>query len=60
MRTLFYSIRYLMKGKENSLIRIFSLALGLVVGVVLFSRIAFELSYDTFYPEADRFFLYSF
>lgn len=54
MKQLMYVVRYLLKGRGNSLIKIISLTLGLVVGLVLFSQIAFERSYDNFYPDKDR------
>jgi putative ABC transport system permease protein len=35
-------------------IKIISLTSGLAVALVLFSKVAFEMSYDKFYPDADR------
>ncbi|RHJ83469.1 ABC transporter permease [Parabacteroides sp. AM08-6] len=54
MKQLFYTFRYLIRSRGNNLIKVISLTLGLVVGLVLFSQVAFELSYDNFYPDADR------
>lgn len=54
MRQLKYVIRYLLKGRGSNSIKIISLTLGLTVGLVLFSQIAFEMSYDSFYPGAER------
>lgn len=56
MKQLVYVFRYLLKGHGNSLIKIISLTLGLVVGLVLYTQIAFELSFDNFYPEKERIF----
>ncbi|KAA3702514.1 ABC transporter permease, partial [Bacteroides salyersiae] len=36
------------------LIRVISLSLGLTIGILLFSQIVFELSYENCYPEAER------
>lgn len=54
MKQLNYVVRYLWKGRGNSLIKVISLTLGLVVGLVLYSQIAFEMSYENFYPGKDR------
>lgn len=56
MKQLFYTIRYLLRNREKNMIKIISLTLGLAVGLVLFSQVAFELSFDKFYPDADRIF----
>ncbi|MCC8155366.1 MAG: ABC transporter permease [Tannerellaceae bacterium] len=57
MKQFYYTLRYLLFGKGNSFIKIVSLSLGLLVAIVLFARVAFEMSFDKFYPENDR--LYS-
>jgi putative ABC transport system permease protein len=54
MKQLYYVIRYLLRGKGSNSIKIVSLTLGLVVALVLFSKVAFEASYDKYYPDADR------
>lgn len=54
MKQFYYILRNILNAKTNSLIKIISLTLGLSVAVVLFSKVAFEMSYDKFYPDADR------
>jgi putative ABC transport system permease protein len=54
MKQLYYTFRYLLRGKGSNLIKVISLTLGLVVALVLFSKVAFEVSYDKHYPDADR------
>lgn len=54
MQQMKYVARYLAKGRGSSLIRIVSLTLGLVVGLVLYTQVAFEMSYDDFHPDKDR------
>lgn len=54
MKYIYYVLRNIANSKVNSSIKIVSLTLGLTVAVVLFSKVAFEMSYDTFYPDADR------
>lgn len=41
------------KGRHNE-IKILSLGIGLAMGLVLISKVCFDLSYDNFYPDSDR------
>lgn len=41
------------KGRHNE-IKVLSLGIGLAMGLVLISKVCFDLSYDNFYPDADR------
>ena len=43
-----------MKTKNDILIKVLSLSIGLSVGIVLISKVFFELSYDSFYKDIDR------
>ena len=54
MRQIYYSIRTLLRERGTNIIRIISLSLGLTIGILLFSQIAFELSYEYCYPEPER------
>lgn len=54
MKKLYYTLQYLFNKRSTALIKVISLFAGLLVGIVLFARVAFEQSYDKFYPEADR------
>ena len=54
MRQIYYSIRTLLRERGTNIIRIISLSLGLTIGILLFSQIAFELSYEHCYPEPER------
>ncbi len=54
MKQFNYVWRNIVNSKANSLIKIISLTLGLAVAIVLFSKVAFEMSYDKFYPDAER------
>lgn len=50
MRQIYYTIRTLLRECGSNIIRIISLSLGLTIGILLFSQIAFELSYEKCYP----------
>ncbi|MDF9831449.1 ABC transporter permease [Parabacteroides sp. PF5-6] len=54
MKQFFYALKNLLNGRGNNLIKVVSLTLGLVVALVLFSKVAFEMTFDTAYPDADR------
>ena len=43
-----------MKIKNDILIKVLSLGVGLAVGIVLIAKVFFELSYDSFYRDIDR------
>ena len=54
MRQIYYSIRTLLRERGSNFIRVLSLSLGLTIGILLFSQIVFELSYENCYPDAER------
>ena len=43
-----------MKTKNDILIKVLSLGIGLAVGIVLIAKVFFELSYDSFYNDIER------
>lgn len=54
MRHLYYTIHILLRGRGNNFIKLMSLTLGLLIGILLFSQIAYELNYENFYKEPER------
>lgn len=54
MRQLYYTIKTLLRARSGNLVKLISLTLGLLVGILLFSQIVYELSYDTFYRDHER------
>ena len=54
MRHLYYILQTLLRGRTSSFIKLVSLTLGLTVGVLLFSQIAYELNYERCYPESEK------
>ncbi len=54
MKQFVYTVRYLLANKAGNLVKIVSLTLGLALGLVIFSQVAFERSYEKFYPDAER------
>ena len=53
MRHLYYTLQTLLRGQGGTAEKIISLTLGLAMGVLLFAQIAYELSFDRFYPNPD-------
>ena len=51
MKQLYYVIQTLMHGKNANVIKIVSLGLGLTMSILLFSRVAYEQSFDTCFKE---------
>lgn len=43
-----------MRERGTNIMRVISLSLGLTIGILLFSQIAFELSFEKCYPDAER------
>lgn len=54
MRQIYYTIRTLLRERGSNVIRVISLSLGLTIGILLFSQIAFELNFEQCYPDAER------
>ena len=54
MKNLNYSLRYLLKNRGNSITRLISLALGLVVSLLICSYVGINLSYGRFFTDRER------
>lgn len=52
MYGLTYALKHIVRRKWDSLMKVISLASGIIVGMVLIARIAFDLSYDCWIPDA--------
>ncbi len=50
-RHIYYTLQSLLHKARLNAIKIVSLALGLLMSVFLFARIAFELNFDSFYHD---------
>ncbi len=54
MRQLYYTVLTILRGHGSNVIKVISLTLGLFIGIILFARVSYELSYDTGYKDHDR------
>ena len=54
MKQLYYAIQTILHRRGANITKIISLSLGLTIGILLFSRIALEFSFEQCYPEAER------
>ena len=57
MKQIYYAIQNIIRGKDSTIIKVVSLSLGLFVSIILFARVALELSYDTFYQNPEQLYL---
>ena len=46
MKQIYYAIQSTLHGRGSNVTKVISLSLGLTIGVLLFSQIAFELNYE--------------
>ena len=54
MKNFNYSLRYLLKNRGNSITRLVSLVLGLIVSLLICSYVGINLSYGRFFPDKER------
>ena len=51
MKQLYYVVQTLLHGRNANVIKIVSLGLGLMMSILLFSRVAYENSFDTCFKD---------
>ncbi|MDO4165715.1 MAG: ABC transporter permease [Bacteroides sp.] len=54
MKQIYYVIQTLLRGRGSNLIKVVSLGLGLTMSILLFSRVAYEQSFDTCFKDYDN------
>ena len=54
MRHFYYTIQTLLHERGVNIIKIISMTLGIFVGILLFSCVAFQLSYYNFCPQSEQ------
>ena len=54
MKQLYYVVQTLLHGRNANIIKIVSLGLGLMMSILLFSRVAYEQSFDTCFKEHEN------
>lgn len=57
MRHFYYTIQTLMHDRGTNIIKIASLTLGIFVGILLFSCVAFQLNYYDFCPKPEQLYI---
>ena len=53
MKNLFFALRYSLKSLRGNITRVVSITLGLALGLLAFSFIVFDLSYNSFLPDKE-------
>ena len=56
MKNFTYALRHFLKSGSSNVTRIFSLAIGILVGTTIFSLVTFNLTFDRFIPDRERVF----
>lgn len=54
MKQIYYVIQTLLRGRGSNIIKVISLGLGLTMSILLFSRVAYEQSFDTCFKDNDN------
>ena len=54
MKQIYYVIQTLLRGRGSNIIKVISLGLGLTMSILLFSRVAYEQSFDTCFKDYDN------
>ena len=54
MQSIHYAFKTLLHRCSSNVIKVISIALGITMSVLLFSRVAYEQSFDTCFRENDR------
>lgn len=54
MKQIYYVFQTLLRGRGSNVIKIISLGLGLTMSILLFSRVAYEQSFDTCFKDYDN------
>lgn len=57
MRQIYYNILMLLRGRGNNVTKTISLTLGLLIGILLFACVAFQLSYNHFFRQSEQLYL---
>ena len=51
MKTIYYAIQNIIRGKDSTLIKVVSLSLGLFFSIVMFALVGVQLGFDSFYRD---------
>ena len=51
MKTIYYAIQNIIRGKDSTIIKVVSLSLGLFLSIILFALVTMELNHNSFYQD---------
>ena len=51
MKTIYYAIQNIIRGKDSTLIKVVSLSLGLFFSIIMFAMVGMQLGFDSFYRD---------
>ncbi len=51
MKTIYYAIQNIIRGKDSTIVKVVSLSLGLFFSIVMFALVGMQLGHDSFYHD---------
>ena len=51
MKTIYYAIQNILRGKDSTLIKVISLSLGLFFSIIMFAMVGMQLGFDSYYRD---------
>ena len=51
MKTIYYAIQNIIRGKDSTLIKVVSLSLGLFFSIIMFAMVGMQLGFDSYYRD---------
>ena len=54
MKTIYYALQNIIRGKDSTVIKVISLSLGLFFSIIMFAMVGMQLGYDSFYRDNEN------
>lgn len=54
MKTIYYAIQNIIRGKDSTLIKVVSLSLGLFFSIIIFAMVGMQLGFNSFYQDNEN------
>ena len=54
MKTIYYAIQNIIRGKDSTLIKVVSLSLGLFFSIIMFAMVGMQLGFNSFYQDNEN------
>ena len=54
MKTIYYAIQNIIRGKDSTIIKVVSLSLGLFFSIIMFAMVGMQLGFNSFYQDNEN------